>query len=38
MGKCDALSCRADHDPGTDDNRDVTLLNPEFFAARALEG
>jgi RNase H-like domain found in reverse transcriptase len=25
MGKCDALSCHADHSPGTDDNRDITL-------------
>lgn len=38
MGKCDALSRRADHSPGTDDNRDITLLKPEFFAARALKG
>ena len=38
MGKCDALSRRADHDDGSDDNRDTTLLRPEFFAVRALEG
>jgi hypothetical protein len=38
MGKCDALSRCADHNPGTDDNCDVTLLKPEFFAAHALEG
>jgi hypothetical protein len=38
MGKCDALSRRADHDDKDDDNRDTTLLRPEFFAVRALEG
>ena len=38
MGKCDALSRCADHDDGADDNRDTTLLRPEFFTARALEG
>lgn len=38
MGKCDALSRRADHGNGADDNRDITLLRPEFFAIRALEG
>jgi hypothetical protein len=38
MGKCDALSRRADHANGADDNRDTTLLRPEFFAIRALEG
>ena len=38
MGKSDALSRRADHGSGSDDNRDITLLTPKFFAARALEG
>jgi hypothetical protein len=36
--KCNALSQRADHTNGSDDNRDTTLLRPEFFAIRALEG
>jgi RNase H-like domain found in reverse transcriptase len=38
MGKCDALSRCADHSPGTNNNRDITLLKPEFFTAHALEG
>jgi hypothetical protein len=38
MGKCNALSCHADHSPGTDDNHNITFLRPKFFAARALEG
>jgi hypothetical protein len=38
MGKCDALSRWADHDDKDDDNRDTTLLRPEFFAVCALEG
>jgi RNase H-like domain found in reverse transcriptase len=38
MGKCDALSHRADHSPGADNNRDITLLKSKFFAACALEG
>jgi ribonuclease HI len=38
MGKSDALSRRADHGSSSDDNRDITLLTPNFFAARALEG
>jgi hypothetical protein len=38
MGKLDALSRRADHGSGSDDNRDITLLTPNFFAVRALEG
>lgn len=38
MGKPDALSRRADHGTGSDDNTDVTLLKPSFFALRALEG
>lgn len=31
MGKPDALSRRADHNNGQDDNSDVTLLKPELF-------
>ena len=38
MGKSDALSRRADHGSGAEDNRDITLLTPNFFAVRALEG
>jgi transposase InsO family protein len=38
MGKSDALSRRADHGTGSDDNSDIILLTPAFFAARALEG
>jgi hypothetical protein len=38
MGKSDALSRRADHGSGSDDNRDITLLTPNFFAVRVLEG
>ncbi len=38
MGKLDALSRRADHGSGSEDNRDITLLTPNFFAVRALEG
>jgi hypothetical protein len=38
MGKSDALSRRADHRDGSEDNRDLTLLTPNFFAVRALEG
>jgi hypothetical protein len=38
MGKCDALSRCADHSPGTDNNRDIALLKPKFFAGHALEG
>ena len=38
MGKPDALSRRADHGTGGADNDNVTLLKPEFFAIRALEG
>ena len=37
MGKPDALSCRADHGTGADDNSDVVLLAPKLFAVRALE-
>ena len=38
MGKSDALSRRADHGNGAEDNRDITLLMPNFFAVRAVEG
>src|SRR6202789_1056477 len=38
MGKSDALSRRSDHSNGADDNHDTTLLRPEFFAIRALDG
>ena len=38
MGKSDALSRRADHGSGLEDNRDITLLTPNFFAICALEG
>ena len=38
MGKCDALSRQADHGTGIDDNHNLTLLRPEFFAICALQG
>ena len=38
MGKSDAFSQQADHGSCLDDNRDITLLTPNFFAVRALEG
>jgi transposase InsO family protein len=38
MGKSDALSRRSDHGTGSDDNSNITLLTPGFFAVRALEG
>ena len=38
MGKLDALIQRADHGNGLEDNRDITLLTPNFFAVRAVEG
>ena len=38
MGKPDALSRRADHSTGSDDNDNMVLLQPELFAVRALEG
>ena len=38
MGKPDALSQRADHGTGSDDNSNITLLTPGLFAVRALEG
>jgi hypothetical protein len=38
MGKSDALSRRADHGMGSDDNANIVLLTPKLFAVRALEG
>ena len=38
MGKSNALSQRADHRTGMKDNQNVTLLTPDLFAIRALEG
>jgi len=38
MGKPDALSCRSDHGTGADDNSDIVLLTPKFFAVCTLEG
>ena len=38
MGKPDTLSRRVDHRDGLNDNSDLTLLTPGFFAVRALEG
>ena len=38
MGKSDALSRRADHGAGSADNSNITLLTPDLFAVRALEG
>ena len=38
MGKPDALSRRADHGSSIADNADITLLGPELFQVRALEG
>jgi hypothetical protein len=38
MGKPDALSQRADHGTGADDNSNITLLTPKLFAVHALEG
>src|SRR5260370_8215339 len=37
MGRPDALSRRADHPRGADDNADFTLLTPEVFELRATE-
>src|SRR6202795_3427796 len=36
-GKPDALSRRPDHDRGEEDNKDITLLKPEFFEIQALQ-
>ncbi len=30
MGNSDALNCQADHGSSSDDNRDITLLTPNF--------
>ena len=38
MGKPDALSHHADHGSSVADNADITLLGPELFQVRALEG
>ena len=38
MGKPDALSRRADHGTGQEDNKDITLLAPELFQIHALAG
>jgi hypothetical protein len=38
MGKSDALSQCVDHRDGSEDNHNLTLLTPNFFAIRALEG
>ena len=38
MGKTDVLSRREDHGGSTGENDNITLLAPELFAIRALEG
>ena len=38
MGKSDALSRRADHGSGTEDNSNMVLLQPDLFVVRAMEG
>jgi len=38
MGKTDALSRRSDHRTGSEDNDNMVLLTPNFFAVWALEG
>jgi len=38
MGKTDALSQRSDHGLGTEDNSNMTLLQPELFTIQAIEG
>ena len=38
MGKPDALSRRADHGTGSNDNSNLVLLPPKLFAVRAMEG
>jgi len=38
MGKTDALSRQSDHGTGSEDNDNMVLLTPNFFAVRALEG
>jgi hypothetical protein len=38
MGKTDALSQRVDHGTGSGDNDNMTLLSPDLFVIRVLEG
>ena len=38
MGKPDRLSQRSDHGSGMEDNQNLTLLTPNLFVIRALEG
>ena len=38
MGKADALSRQEDHGGSAGENNNITLLAPELFAIRALEG
>jgi len=38
MGKPDALSRRADHGTGADDNSNIVLLRPKLFTVHAIEG
>ena len=38
MSKTDTLSQRSDHTSGARENENLTLLSPELFAVRALEG
>ena len=38
MGKSEVLSWRSDHRSGMDDNWNLTLLTPNLFTIRALEG
>jgi len=38
MGKLDALSRRADHGTGADDNSNIVLLPSKLFTVRTLEG
>jgi hypothetical protein len=38
MGKPNALSRRADHRSGSNDNSNLTLLGPELFQIYALSG
>ena len=37
MGKSDTLSRHADHGDGSNDNRDIVLLQPKFFTVQAME-
>ena len=38
MGKTDALSHHSNHRTGSEDNDNMVLLTPNFFAVQALEG